>query len=154
MPILISHSMVAQLNRFYLLPNDLQTLIYSIIDNNAANKIIEYWYRYIHKKIIAINLMEQLPKELLQKHNGDIYIVYNPLTSNVMKTFEFGNKVLSGNEDNQWWSSKLNRLEIGLIVYGSLKWQNIENYKRSNDVFLSLVKKFYKNTHLHPLRIL
>ena len=121
-------------NYFYDLPQDIQSLINLINKERASNIIQNYWYSYINRKVIAINLITNLPKDVIFKENGNITKVFNPSNPFVIKTFEYCNKVLSGNEDYDWWTSKIIMLERGIIIqYNNIMNNNIMNNNIMNN---------------------
>ena len=121
----------------YDLPLDIQSLINLINKERASNIIQNYWYSYINRKVIAINLITNLPKDVIFKENGNIIKIFNPSNPFVIKTFEYCNKVLSGNEDYDWWTSKIIMLERGIIIHNDIMNNNImnNNHKLCNELY-------------------
>jgi len=137
---------------FYNLPEELQKYIFDIVKNDAAQTIITYWYIYIQKKVIAINLILKLPTVYLPHWEYDTIIeTYSPSRNQTVYNFIYCNKVLSGNEDAEWWNAKLTKLKNGLdwwlnyIIINSLDdipKRAINNLYYSERIWSNLYKKF------------
>ena len=129
--------------RFYNLPIELQLYIYEIIDNDAANTIIKFWYKYLNRKVIAVNRILNLP--LLYDTQSHAYY-YDPNNINVINTFTYCDKVLSGSpsEDSAFWVGRINKLENGIYFAEPTARQGNTNlliYK----VWNSLSDKYWDN---------
>ena len=57
---------IYNMNYFDNLSDDIKNHILSIRDNNSVNKIINAWYRYIGKKIVATQLLHRPKKKMRQ----------------------------------------------------------------------------------------
>ena len=119
---ILSHNFkIKYLNYFDMLPCEILTYIYIIRNNNCANTIINQWYRFIGKKIVATQLMISLikTKDIYNDNecNDSKYNIYCinlsiPITTHII---EYCNKVLTGKE-NDWWITQLNLIRTALLL--------------------------------------
>jgi hypothetical protein len=96
------------MNNFYkfpAIPFDLSMYIHKQRQNNACNIIINSWYNHIARKVIAINLISRIVTSRDVIYNFNPYI--NITDSTVLSTLNYCNRVLSGNEDREWWTKKI-----------------------------------------------
>lgn len=126
-------------NYFYELPDDILNIIneHAIIlyKELCAYKIQNLYYRFIHKKILAIELalnIEIFTTYGFDYNNSNYYSVtydYNHFNNyhqeikyidvtnehntNVLK---YCSKVLTGKEDQIWWTTFLNRVNNGITM--------------------------------------
>jgi len=95
-----------------LLPSDISQYIYTI---SAANTIIDYWYKYIQKKIRIIYKIIDI-------------IDFNPWTHNHSTLFYKASKIISGNDDHEWWSAIIIKFAMS-INYCPLSTKRMVNYQ-------------------------
>jgi len=96
------------MNTFYkfpALPFDLSMYIHKHRQNSACNVIINSWYNHIARKVIAINLISRIVTSQDVIYNYNPYINYTDST--VLNTLNYCDRVLSGNEDKDWWTKKI-----------------------------------------------
>ncbi len=106
------------MNTFYkfpTLPFDLSMYIHKQRQNTAINTIINAWFNHIARKVIAINLISRIATSRDVIYNYNPYINYTDST--VLNTLSYCNRVLSGNEDKEWWIKKI------LIVVSRFNYQ-------------------------------
>ena len=94
-----------KMNYFDILPDDLQNEVFTIRNNNSVNTIINAWYQYVGKKIVAAQL-------LLDNIIGARYVrpyinIFNNHTSIIL---DYCYKVLTGRESD-WWLKQFNIIE-------------------------------------------
>jgi len=129
------------LYNFPLLPKDISLHIYNFTINNAANTIIDYWYRYISRKTIAAQLILEITSRI-NNYTVDYVYNYNPNNSiyNLNTTYNlheetyanrlnmvlnYCNNVLTGNEDSQWWLRRMN-------IIAQAIYYNFNTFSRSS----------------------
>lgn len=100
---------MAAFYKFPMIPFDISLYIHKLKIDNATNLIINNWYNYIHKKVIAITLINNITSSRDPIYNYNPYI--NHSDNKLLKVLKFCDKILSGNEDKIWWKNK-----ISLIV--------------------------------------
>lgn len=125
-------------NYFDILPIDIQNNIISIRNNNSANIIINIWYKYIRKKIIAAELVI----------NNIIYARYiipyvNVFNNHNASIIEYCNKVLSGRE-NEWWIKQFKVLEDFIIEHNNYGIGNDALYFNRIEMALNKLKHKFK----------
>jgi hypothetical protein len=134
------------MNTFYkfpTLPFDLSIYIHKQRQNTATNTIINSWFNYIARKVIAINLISRIVTSRDVIYNYNPYINYTD--SRVACTLHYCNRVLSGNEDREWWTKKI------LQVISRLNYQINNNNICIYDEYpqkivtlsYSIISKFY-----------
>lgn len=124
------------MNYFDIIPQDIQNKIMLIQDNYSANIIINTWYRYIGKKIVAIEL---LINNIMYSRYVIPYInIFNNHTALIL---EYCNKVLSGRE-NDWWIEQFKILEKFTVEYNYYGLGNDAVY--FNRIVMALDKLKYK----------
>jgi len=182
-------------NYFYELPDDIINIIYNyatmLYKDFCAYKIQNLYYRFINKKVIAIELalnIETLTTYGFDYNNSNYYYVTynynnyhqeikyidvtNQHNTNVLK---YCNKVLTGKEDQIWWTTFFNRVNNGITMesayhcirlkelsiinindkiecYNKLKnakeiVKKIDNYQYNYKYVKSLSQKFYNNSY-------
>jgi len=99
------------MNTFYKFPMlsfDLSIYIHKYRQNTATNTIITNWFNHIARKVIAINLISRIIISQDVTYNYNSYINYTHL--NVLSILNYCNRVLTGNEDIEWWTRKIIQL--------------------------------------------
>lgn len=89
------------------LPVDCIRFIYDIIINDAANTIINAWYKKIQYKITLLRNIINLHK--YHSLNGR-YVYYSPFTRDVAKNFYKASRVINRFDDIDTWLKYFNRL--------------------------------------------
>lgn len=113
------------MNTFYKFPMlsfDLSIYIHKHRQNTATNTIITNWFNHIARKVIAINLISRIIISQDVTYNYNPYINYTHL--NVLSSLNYCNRVLTGNEDIEWWTRKI----IQLVSYFNYKINNNNTY--------------------------
>lgn len=185
-------------NYFYELPDDIINIITKyanmLYKDFCAYKIQHLYYRFIHKKVLAIELalnIETFTTYGFDYNNSNYYSVtydYNNFNNyhqqikyidvtnehntNVLK---YCDKVLTGKEDQLWWTSFLNRANNGITMESAYhcirlkelsidnindkieccnKLKNakeivkkIDNYQYNYKYVKNLSEKFYNNSY-------
>ena len=136
------------MNTFYkfpALPFDLSIYIHKQRQNNACNIIINSWYNHIARKVIAINLISRIVTSRDVIYNFNPYI--NITDSTVLSTLNYCNRVLSGNEDREWWAKKI--LQVVSRFNYQINNNNICIYDEYPQKILTvcykIYTKFYRN---------
>ncbi len=124
-------------NYFDNLSDDIKNHIFSIRDNNSANKIINAWYRYIGKKIVATQLL--ITNIMYAPYVIPYINIFNNRTAKIL---EYCNKILTGRENN-WWIEQLKILENFTIEYNYYGIGNdADNFNRIAITLDKLKQKF------------
>lgn len=150
------------LYNFPLLPRDLSLYIYNFTRNNAANTIIDYWYRYISKKTIAAQLVLEITNRL-NTYTVDYVYNYNPNNSTynlntpynlhqqtyanrIYTVLNYCDNVLTGNEDSHWWLRRMNIIAQAIYYnFNAFNHSNmdIQNLLRNiNMQYRNIINKF------------
>lgn len=135
------------MNTFYkfpALPFDLSMYIHKQRQNNACNIIINSWYNHIARKVIAINLISRIVTSRDVIYNFNPYI--NITDSTVLSTLNYCNRVLSGNEDREWWTKKI--LQVVYRFNYQINNNNTYVYNEYQQKILTVCYKIY--TKFYP----
>ena len=104
------------------LPDDICEHIEFFILSDISNIIIKYWYKYLDKKINLI-------KNIVKLNN------YCPLNNKHSLTLYKASKIISGNEDNDWWVNFIWEIIDSLTDSINYRFLNIQ---QSNSYDLSV----------------
>tara|TARA_B110000037_G_C16660762_1_gene318474 strand:+ start:61 stop:492 length:432 start_codon:yes stop_codon:yes gene_type:complete len=104
---------------FLPLPNDVCEIIEFYLNSNAIDIIIKYWYKYINEKVNIIN-------DILNLEN------YNPLYISNAIVFSNASKIISGNEDYDWWVNIIWTLTDNITSLMNLPFFNIQQKNSFN----------------------
>lgn len=154
---------MADFYKFPMLPFEISLYIHKLKIDSATNIIINKWYNYIHKKVIAITLINNITscRDPIYNYNpyinnSDIYPIYNynPYIyhndNRLLKILRFCDKILSGNEDKVWWKNKIS-LILSLFIIQINNNNACINEPAFMDILLTcekLYKKFDNNTNI------
>lgn len=131
---------MADFYKFPMIPFEISLYIHKLKIDSATNIIINKWYNYIYKKVIAITLINNITSCRDPIYNYNPYI--NHSDSKLLKVLRFCDKILSGNEDKFWWKNK-----ISLILSLFSIQINNNNACISDPVFMDILlicEKLYK----------
>ncbi len=135
------------MNSFYkfpAIPFDLSMYIHRHRQNSACDVIINSWYNHIARKVIAINLISRIVASQDVIYNFNPYM--NITDSTVLSTLNYCNRVLSGNEDREWWTKKI--LQIVSHFNYQVNNNNTYIYNECSQKILTVCYKIY--TKFYP----
>ena len=113
------------LDRFHLLPFEIKAKIFIMAMNAfrtfSADKIRINWYRYIARKIVAIELCSKLRVRSIPldfASGANIIPCIDPFQEQTAKTLKYTCKYIHGkSEDRNYWSAFLIKVANGLSLY-------------------------------------
>lgn len=97
-----------------ILPPEIWAHIYSILHNNAAQIIINYWYNYIQNKTILTQLILKYNNYTLIDNTLQRRFFINPHTISLLIRMY---NTLSGNENYTWWTNVIKDFKISINNY-------------------------------------
>ena len=131
--------------KFPTLPFDLSMYIHKHRQHSACNVIRNRWYNYIARKVIAINLISRIVSSQDAIYNYNPYINFIDLT--VLNTLNYCNRVLSGNEDREWWTKKI--LQVVSRFNYQINNNNCCIYDEYPHKILNICYKIYTKFYRH-----